>query len=296
MATAPDGSTTTPAPLVDNSATSSQDAATLDALKKAFDRLGLGGLMGHVLDLYRRGIKDSASIMLQLQDTDIYKKRFSANEARVKNGWKVLSPEEYIQLEDTYRQKMQEAGLPQGFYDQPEDFQKFMENNTAPTEVQERVNWAKEAAINADPGLVNALRDMYGVNDSDIVAYFLDRDRAKDLVERRFNAAQANAAAAKVGVQFSTQFAEELGDITKGQRAGLDQTFSGIRDDLAAAGRLNDVQQGDLSAEDLARSAFNMDGAGKAAEKRRRLASQERAAFSGGAAASSGALGQTKRL
>mgnify|MGYP000903256440 FL=1 len=72
--------------------------------------------------------------------------------------------------------------------------------------------------------------------------------------------------------------------------------FSGIRDDLAAVDRLNSVQQGDLSAEDLARAAFNMDGAGVAAEKRRKLASKERAAFSGGAAASAGALGQTKRL
>lgn len=295
MATAPDGSTVTPnTPSAGTSPV--QDDATLRAVQAEFDRLGLGSLMGHIIDLYKQGVKDPASILFRLQDTEEYKKRFAGNDLRIKNGYKPMTVEEYVKYEDSVRALMKKAMLPEGFYDQQEDFHQLMAHDIAPDEVQARVTMAQTAAVNADPSLVTALRDMYGVNDSDIVAYFLDPERARPLLESRFNAAQVNAAASKVGAHFSNQFAEEVGGVTKGERAGLDAIFSGVRDDLAAADRLNSVQQGDLSAEDLARAAFNMDGAGAAAEKRRKLASKERAAFSGGAAASSGALGQTKRL
>ena len=57
----------------------------------------------------------------------MYKKRFKANEARRKAGLAELTPGTYIALEDQYRKLMQEAMLPAGFYDNPEDFTGLIE-------------------------------------------------------------------------------------------------------------------------------------------------------------------------
>jgi hypothetical protein len=54
------------------------------------------------------------------------KRRFAGNQQRRKLGLPVLSPREYLETEAAYRQVMESAGLPRGFYDSPDDFSSWI--------------------------------------------------------------------------------------------------------------------------------------------------------------------------
>lgn len=296
VATTPGGTTASPVQQPPAGTDPVQEQATLEAVQQAFEDMGLGELFSQVTDMYKQGVKDSASILFRLRDTDVYKKRFKANEARRKAGLPELSPGTYINMENAYKEKMQEAMLPAGFYDNPEDFTGLLERDISVVELTKRVSLASQSAVNADPALVKTLKSMYGVGEADVVAYFLDPEKAVSVLDRRYNAAQFQAAAQRIGQQYSTQFAEEAGQASSGDRVANDRVFSGLKDDFAATERLNANYGGDLTSEDLARSAFNLEGSNVATDKKRRLASQDRSAFSGSSGTAAGSLSKRKRL
>lgn len=127
------------------------------SLKNYFDSLGLGTLAPKILEFLQEGYgNDQISILLQ--ETEEYKKRFAGNEARKKAGYKVLSPAEYLALEDSYQSIMQAAGLPKGFYDQHSDFVNWIGGDVSPKEVQDRVQYAVQATTNADSAYKQALK------------------------------------------------------------------------------------------------------------------------------------------
>lgn len=293
MATTPgwDETPTAPTPSVDDERT----AATLDAIKAAFSQLGLESLQSMLEGLYREGVTDAESMLFRLRDTEEYKKRFAANEARRKRGLAELTPGAYVQLEEKYRELMKSAMLPPGFYDSPEDFRTMIENDLSPTEVQSRVQWAKEASVNADAAFKDSLRSMYGVTDSDVVAYFLDPEKAAAMVERRYNAAQFNAAAKRRALEFGTGFSEEAGLLGL-ERDALDQQLGSVADSMPTLERLSGVYGDGVSAEDVARDALGLDESGGASRRRRKLASQERAAFGGRAGAEGKSLGSRSQI
>src|SRR5690349_3189294 len=100
-------------------------AAALMGILKAY---GLEALSGTVLGFVRQGYSQD-TITVLLRDTPAYKQRFSANDARVKAGLPALDPQEYLAVEQSYRQVMSSAGLPVGFYDEPSDFTKWIESD-----------------------------------------------------------------------------------------------------------------------------------------------------------------------
>ncbi|WP_156160263.1 hypothetical protein, partial [Pseudomonas sp. 2(2015)] len=61
------------------------------ALKSIFDSYGLGSLAPDIVNYLQNGYS-SETIGVLLQSTAAYKKRFAANEARVKKGLPALSP------------------------------------------------------------------------------------------------------------------------------------------------------------------------------------------------------------
>jgi hypothetical protein len=99
---------------------------------------------------------------------------------------------------------MRAAGLPAGFYDQPEDFTQFLSNGVSATEVQARVQVAQQAVYNSDPATLAALQQYYGVNGGgnhigDATAYFLDETRALPAIQQQFLSAQIGGAATRTG-------------------------------------------------------------------------------------------------
>ena len=180
-----------------------RDAAILLARQYGFD----ASFFSQIENLLYEGISED-SLTLALRQTDAYKKRFAANEARVKKGLPALSEAEYLNMEQLYRQELRAAGLPPAFYDDLNDFKTYIENDISYNEFVSRVGLAKRASISANPEVKKQLKDLYGVGDSDLVGYFLNPEKTTTLLQRQFNVAQTAGALSKSG--FGTAMAEEL--------------------------------------------------------------------------------------
>lgn len=250
-----------------------RDAAA--ALVDLFTRYGLASLAPKVIDFVRQGYS-SDTISLLLQDTAEYKQRFAANAERQKKGLPVLTPAEYISAEQSYRSIMAGAGLPVGFYDQQSDFQRFIANDVSPTELKSRVDLAANAIRRAPAETKTIFSQWY--TDGDMIAYALDPTKAAPLVEQRIQAAEAAALAKSQGSSLDQSTAEYIGN----QGASFDQLQQGvgfIAQESKTTSKLDAIYGGDVTSADIAREVFGNDA--QAATKRGKLASQERAAFSG---------------
>ena len=214
-----------------------------DALTIIRDALADYGLDGLSADAYRFLMEGASteSVMIQLKETEQFKERFKGLDMR-QPGMAPLTPAQYIQLESNYRQTMAAAGLPEGFYDSPDDFAEFIGNDISPAEMTQRVSMASTAVANVNPELKNQLREMYGIgveNDGELIAYFLDPERGVNVIEQRLQMESAGLSAAAVqatGQGIQKDVARQLAgqnvqerEITQrlGQQAGLTQATLG---------------------------------------------------------------------
>lgn len=255
------------------------------ALKSLFGQYGLGSLAGKIYDFVKQGY-GADTIGLLLQDTVEYKQRFAANDARAKAGLAVLNPAEYLELERTYKQVLSSSGLPVGFYDNPADFQRWIANDVSPTEIKSRVDLAVAATGQANPQYKQALWEMYGINESDLTAYFLDRKRAEPILKKQAAAGAIGAAALRRG--FGANVLDMEGYATLGITAeqaeqAYAQISEGFESMLGIAGRYRTTwSQREAEQELFTPGAASSYGSESAFEKGKRLKSQERAAFAGG--------------
>ena len=176
--------------LTDNAVTAAQetqdDRAALTIIKDALADYGLDCLAADAYRFLMEGAS-TESVMIQLKETEQFKERFKGLDMR-QPGMAPLTPAQYIQLESNYRQTMAAAGLPEGFYDSPDDFAEFIGNDISPAEMTQRVSMASTAVANVNPELKNQLQEMYGIgveNDGELIAYFLDPDRGVNVIEQR---------------------------------------------------------------------------------------------------------------
>ena len=256
------------------------------AINALFKTYGLDSLAGKIYDYVKNGYSaDTISILLQ--DTSEYKTRFSGNEARKSAGLPVLAPAEYLATEASYRQIMQEAGLPPGFYDSPTDFSGWIGKNVSPSEIKSRVDLATQATILSNPDYRKALNQM-GIDNGQITAYFLDTNRALPYIQKAAATAQIGAEALTQNLMFDVGFAEELatrGVSAEQARSGYAQIASEM-DTMRALGMQYGEEWNQRTGE---QAAFGLGS--EATQKKGRLLSRERGAFSGGAGAARAGLG-----
>jgi len=168
-------------------------------------------------------------IGIQLRESEAFKRRFAANEARRAANKPAYSVSQYLQLESSYRQVLNAAGMPKDFYNDKEDFESFITNDISPDEVQYRVQQGYAAVKNADPAVVNELKTLYGLDEGTLAAYFIDPNRTKDAVVRSARAAEVAAQARKqADIGLTATQAEELvlGGVTEQQ---AQQAFGDVR-------------------------------------------------------------------
>jgi hypothetical protein len=183
-------------------------------LRALLSRVGLSELEGAVQGVITGGtvdLNDSNAILFALREQPAYQRRFAGNAARAKKGLPELDPGTYVGLEEQYRQLMQSNGLPTGFYDQTDDFQKLIEGDVSPQELQDRIQQGYRRVQDADPEVRRQMRELYGVDDNALTAYFLDPTRAAPLLTRQARAAEIAARGREQGrMQLTALQAEEL--------------------------------------------------------------------------------------
>lgn len=267
------------------------ERSAASALITLFGNYGLQSLAGRIIEFVKQGFSaDTMTVMLE--ETPEYKKRFAANDARVKAGLPKLSPSEYLATERQYRQVMTQAGFPKGFYDQTSDFQKYLENDQSPAELSDRVKAWQELA-QSDQTALDELRRLYGMNVNDAAAYAMDPKRALPLIQAQARAVGFAAAGKRHGYTIGRGAAEMYGGGAYDVSAqDAEKGFATIEEIQGDTDRLTNLYGlGDYNAEDAAAEVFGGDA--DQAKKRKRAASAERSTFSDSSRGSTGRSSQS---
>lgn len=255
-----------------------QDAYTSNFLLLKGFGVNIEALGPEILRLAQSGLTDPDTFQLMLQQSQPFKDRFPANDLRIKAGLPVLSPGQYFNQEQAYRQALSKFGLPASFYDQNSDFTDWMAQDVDPVEVQQRAQIASNWVNNTDPNARKALLDFYGIDDGHLVAYALDRKRSEPLLEKQANSAGVGAAAFRNGLSANASRSEYLTDA--GVTAAEAQAGYGTVGELTTIGqKLSSIWGGEYNqttAEDDA--LLNL---ASARRRRDQLTGSETAAFSG---------------
>lgn len=264
------------------------------ALVSLFNGFGLGTLAPKIFDYAKQGYGADV-ISLLLADTKEYKERFAGNELRTKAGLAVLSPAEYLSTERSYRQILQDAGLPKGFYDSPADFTKWIAGDVSPTEIKGRVDLAVTQGAAANGSTKQALDLLYGVDESHVAAYFLDPSRALPLLQKQANAATFGAEALKRNLALNKQDLEDFA--TAGlSLSTVSQGFQTVADVLpniqAIAERWGESFSQGEAEKDIIGGGWSNGSNENPTDKRKRLVGAERGLFSGSGGATPGGLQQ----
>ena len=265
-----------------------QRQSIMDILTDRFNRYNLQGLIPTIKRLAQEGATES-TITLALQETEDYKRRFKANENRMKKGLQVLTPAEYLNLEDGYRQILRSYGLNQ--FDTDDYVSQFISNDVSAAELSNRVVTAVQRVRNADPMVAQTLRDYYGIGDTDLVAYVLDPNQQMPKIQTQVAAAEIGAAARTQGIQPGVSVAEQLA------RQGITQAeaqrgYATIANILPSAQKLSEIYGSTLEGYGLGEAeqeVFN--SLASAQRKRQRLTEREIAAFGGSSGVGRTSLG-----
>jgi hypothetical protein len=255
-----------------------QRQSIVAVLTDRFQKYGLGSLINKIKDLAIDGATES-TITLALQESEEYKTRFKANQTRIAKGLAVLQPAEYLNLEDGYRQVLRAYGLKQ--FDTDAYVQQFIANDMSPTEFSNRVVTAVQRVQNADPAILQQLRQYYGVGQQDLVAYVLDPEQQFQKIERQVAASEIGVAAGRQGLTAGVSVAEQLAAQGVTQ-AEAQKGYATIADILPTAEKLSDIYGKTLDTygqSEAEQEVFN--SLASAQRKRQRLTAREIAAFSG---------------
>lgn len=264
------------------------DQGAFDAMMALLDQYGLGSLAGKLKDLILSGVTDQASLMLALQQTDEWKQRFAGNEMLRQAGLPMLSIPEYLSVERSYAQIMKNYGLPDGFYDEPADFAKFIGNSVSANELQQRVQIYADITKREDPAVVAQLKSM-GLSQGDILANAMDPSRAMPLIQQKYQTALIGAAARRSGVVGDNGYLSHLADLGISEQQAA-QGYGTIGEGLHTMETLGQVYGDQFTQRDFESEVF--EGNGTSAQKRKKLASRERAAFDGKSGVGQGSLTQ----
>lgn len=263
--------------------------AAADELRATLRRYGLDGLF----DVLNKAIIADQSIARStdalfgaVRNTDIYKQRFKGNADRISKGLPELSESEYINQEQQYQNVLKSQGMRRGFYDSQDDFARFIANDISPVELSNRIQQGYNAVINAPPTVVNELKRLTGIDDSQLVEYFLDPTRSGQEIERKARGAQIAAQArTTANIVLTAQQAENL-------------ALSGITQEQAQQGfgqigqqaQLFETQLGeqDITQEEILAGVFTNEQAAQRRIEERRRQRQARFQQGGGFAGQGG--------
>jgi len=152
------------------------------------------------------------AIWRTVRDTQQYKTRFRGLELRKqKNLPPTINEDQYLQIEDEFRNALRANGMPRGFYDSQDDFANFIGNDVRADELNTRLQQGYRAVTETEPGTKEELKRLYGLQDGDIAAFLIDPTRFQQTeAVRKAEAARRANAAREQGMQLTAAQAEEL--------------------------------------------------------------------------------------
>jgi hypothetical protein len=276
---------------------------------------GLASVLESIRDEYPEASSEDILTLLQFDDryNTKFNERFAANVDRLKAGKPVLSPADYLKLEQGYMKVFNAYNLPafntQFYYDT------FIKGDLDIEEVTDRVQLGYDRVLNDQPVQTAFNQFFSALGFSDIVTGMLDTANQLPALERKVKAAEIGGAALRQGLVASELAATEaqanvgytnvsrgtLGADVLGRqgltKAQAEEGYKKIAQVLPTAEKLSSIyggteeQYGRLEAEQE-----QLQGLASAARKRQRLADIETAQFKKQSGLGKGALGSLTNI
>jgi hypothetical protein len=282
---------------------------TIGKILESYRITGLASVLETIRDEYPEASSEDVLTLLQFDSryNAKFNERFAANADRLKAGKPVLSPGEYLKLEQGYMKVFNAYNLPtfntQSYYDT------FIRGDLDIAEVTDRVQLGYDRVLNdqAVQSTFNKFFSSLGFND--IVAGMLDTTNQLPALERKVKAAEIGGAALRQGLVASELAATEdqanvgYTNVTRGTvgadvlgrqgvtKAQAETAYRNIAQVLPTAEKLSSIyggteeQYGRLEAEQE-----QLQGLASAARKRQRLTELETAQFRKQSGLAKGAL------
>ena len=287
---------------------------TIQKILESYRITGLASVLESIRDEYPE--INSTELLTLLQFDSRYNakfnERFAGNVARQKAGKPVLSPGEYLKLEQAYEKVFTSYNLPkfksQSYYDS------FIVADVDPTEVTERVQLAYDRIMGDDPVLSTFKKFYSSLGFSDIVTGMLDPVNQLPALQQKVKAAEIGGAALRQGLTASElattpETTTGFTNVTTGTvgadvlarqgvtKAEAEAGYKEIAQILPTAEKLSSIyggteqQYGRFEAEQE-----RLQGLASAQRKRQRLSELEVAQFKKSSGLGKGALGTTTNI
>lgn len=268
----------------------------ITAMRGYLNDNGMGAFVAAMEKYVRLGYEGDSLWVVIKSDPEYqqaWNTRFVANATRKAKGLTELLPAAYVQLEQSYKQLMIKHGVPSTLFDSPDDFAELIGNDVSPVEVNDRLQYASDYInFSGNENVKAQLRSEYGLSDSEMAAYMLDTDRTLQYLQsesrRNMNRANVGGAAMTQGVDIGKSLRDEIAAMFEASGGSGMDTFASSNSrfadvnvqqpDYARLGALSGVA---ATTEELIREQFDLTGAADVTQKKKTLASQERARFGG---------------
>jgi hypothetical protein len=166
-------------------------------------------------------------------------------------------------------------------------FANYMANDVSSTEFTDRIKTASDNVINADPNVMKTFQQYYGhaLSTSDVVAYFLSPNETLPKLQEKVASAQIGTAAFEQGLTApdqtrATELAKQMGGY--GQLGNVAGMYQNVADVLPTGQKLSSIyQQAGINYDQTTAENEFLTQNAAAAQKRKQLASMERAQFGG---------------
>jgi hypothetical protein len=224
-----------------------------------------------------------------------YTKRFAGNAGRIAAGMNAYDERTYIEVENAYEETLSRYGLRNMIStDRAANqvkYADYMTKGIAPTEFASRIQLVADRVINMDQNIKDTFKTYYpSLTDTDLVTYFLNPKETMPVLQAKVQAAEIGGAAKAQGLGVDQARAMELSKF--GIDLGAARTgYAKVAEALPTGKKLSDIygEEGIAYTQQVAEDEYLKEDA-KAKLKRNRLASKERAMFSGQSGADSNSL------
>jgi hypothetical protein len=254
-------------------------------LNQTFRDYGLESLVPAIEGFMKRNLGPNQAA-IELRTMPEYIKRFKGNDLRRASGKNALTEAEYLAVEDAYDQTLRAYGQQNYFgIDRKTKQEKAAEligNDISAVEFKDRIQLAVDRVQNADPMTKSVLKQFYPtLNEGDLIGYFLNPTDNLPKLQEKVTASEIGAAAKGLNLATDVATATDLAKygVTQAQAREGYSTISGILPDAKKLGDIYNESGVKYAQKEAEAEVFK--GNQDAATKRKRLASMERAAFSG---------------
>lgn len=277
-------------------ATTNRNAKTflLESLRPFFSGASDAGFLTDlekIIDDYIKQDYDADTISVLLPQTEPYKKRFAGNQARVAAGLSALSVGEYLQAEEQYNEILKRFNLSD--LATRDTFNTLIGGQVSAAELTDRVVNVYDRVRNADPALRAEMDRVASLSrgqlsDADFAKALLTGPEGANELKRKITTAEISAEARTRNLSVArAEELQRLGVSREQARAGFEaiaqaqptfEKLAGIYD--------RQVLEPEAAQTELEREAFQ----GLESQRRKRLAQQETASFSGSSGLAGSAL------